>query len=113
TLGVRDDGGLSTFEDGDDGVRRPEVDTDRTSHGVYLQLRPGRAAGGCLGVCAWSAGFRRGCLAAASLSNNLSRINSTLVTQFNADGVDRCSRRGEEISRRPADRLSRRGPGPG
>jgi hypothetical protein len=31
-LGVGDDGGLSTFEHGDDGVRRAEVDADCTSH---------------------------------------------------------------------------------
>jgi hypothetical protein len=31
-FGVGDDGGLSTFEHGDDGVRRAEVDADCTSH---------------------------------------------------------------------------------
>ena len=31
-LGVGDDGGLATLEDGDDGVGRPEVDADRTCH---------------------------------------------------------------------------------
>jgi hypothetical protein len=31
-FGVRDDGGLSTFEYGDDGVRRTEVDADCTGH---------------------------------------------------------------------------------
>jgi hypothetical protein len=33
TLGVRDDGGFSTFEDSDDRVRRAQVNTDRTCHG--------------------------------------------------------------------------------
>ena len=33
TLGVRDDGGVSTLEDGDDGVRRAQVNSDRTCHG--------------------------------------------------------------------------------
>ena len=32
SFGVGDDGGLSTFEDGDDAVGRPEVDADGTSH---------------------------------------------------------------------------------
>src|SRR5512134_881688 len=32
-LGVRDDGGLAAFEDGDDGVRRAQVDADRSCHG--------------------------------------------------------------------------------
>ncbi|MDQ3481149.1 MAG: hypothetical protein M3423_07450, partial [Actinomycetota bacterium] len=27
--------GFSTFKDGDDGVRRTEVDSDRTSHGCF------------------------------------------------------------------------------
>jgi len=31
-LGVRDDGGLATLQNGDDAVRRAEVDTDRTCH---------------------------------------------------------------------------------
>ena len=38
-LGVGDDGGFATFEDGDDGVRRAEVDADRSSHGCYLLHR--------------------------------------------------------------------------
>ena len=33
-LGVRDDRRLATLQDGDDGVGGPEVDADRTSHGV-------------------------------------------------------------------------------
>ena len=32
TLGVRDDGGLATLQNGDDGVRRAEVDADRSCH---------------------------------------------------------------------------------
>ena len=39
-LGVGDDGGFATLEDGDDGVRRAEVDADRSSHGVFLLLGP-------------------------------------------------------------------------
>ena len=37
-LGVGDDGGLAALEDGDDGVGRPEVDADRTCHGVRPPL---------------------------------------------------------------------------
>ena len=37
-LGVRDDGGLATFEYGDDRVGRPQVDTDRACH-ACLRVR--------------------------------------------------------------------------
>ncbi len=36
-LRVRDDRRLATLQDGDDGVGGPEVDADRTSHGVFLR----------------------------------------------------------------------------
>ena len=42
TFCVGDDGGFATFEDGDDAVRRTEVDADGTCHGV---LPPGRPTG--------------------------------------------------------------------
>ena len=42
TFCVGDDGGFATFEDGDDAVRRTEVDADGTSH---VGLPPGRPAG--------------------------------------------------------------------
>ena len=43
-LRVGDDGGFATFEDRDDGVGRPEVDADRTSHDlVPSDCAPGRS----------------------------------------------------------------------
>ena len=45
---VGDDGGFATFEDGDDAVRRTEVDADGTSH---VWLPPGRPAGVRPGLC--------------------------------------------------------------
>src|SRR5690606_38005103 len=54
TLGVGDDDRLTTFENGDDRVRGPEVDSDRTSHLLFLLVFD------CLCLYGLSAPIRRG-----------------------------------------------------
>ena len=96
-FGVRDDGGFATLEDGDDGVRRAEVDADRSCHVCVTSVCD------CV-VVVWVVGlFGAGdaCWSAAvSLSNKLSPFNSSLHDWFQRSRARprSCSRRVESIS---------------
>src|SRR5690606_33922101 len=81
TLGVGDDGGLAALEDRDDAVRRAEVDSDSTCHGVTsvrlmrwrISGRPGES------LC-----MRPFCVVPRDQANKLSVIRSTSLMGLNA-----------------------------
>ena len=87
---VCDDGGFATLEDGDDAVRRPEVDADRSCHGCYLR---GTSCCSCVGAQDAQFGLVRPSCAAVDDSGKQvesMQLNSAHGVERRAAG--RCSR---------------------